>query len=74
MLAAGDCEIPDGTLVRCTSTGLLVLIDGGKRRVFSPDAYAAFGSPAVHRNESGTCEALFACPLGEPMPKPAGEP
>lgn len=41
----GVCKIPDNTIVRCETTGMIALIEKGTRRVYSMEAYAAYFSP-----------------------------
>ncbi len=67
-LLAGTCSIPDGSVVRCGLTGDIFQLEGGARRKFSGQAYAAHVSPKVVLNEGGTCRRIYGCPVGERMP------
>jgi hypothetical protein len=58
-------------VLQCESTGDLFLIEGGARRKYSREAYAASGSPKVAFTESGVCARVFACPAGDPVPAAA---
>jgi hypothetical protein len=69
-LPAGSCELPDGVIARCDTTGEISFIQGGTRHQFSGDVYAAYGMPRVQFNETDTCPRMVSCPLGSLVPGP----
>ena len=69
--AAAGCKAPEGRIVRCVTTGEVAFIEQGSRRRFSGEAFALYGYPAAHLNETGTCPGINSCPPREPMPEEA---
>eukprot|EP00887_Chlorella_sp_A99_P004774 scaffold4.g4774.t1 len=65
------CPFPEGSIVRCPSTGDIFKIEGGSRRWFTPAAYAAAGQPP---STDYSCVDISYCPLAEMVPEAVSTP
>ena len=66
------CPFNNGDVVRCTTTGAIAKMVGGRLRGYpNPASYEADGSPAWTFNSAAVCEQAKMCPEGEPMPQGA---
>ena len=66
------CPFKNGDVVRCTTTGAIAKMVGGRLRGYpNPASFEADGTPAWTFNSAAVCEQAKMCPEGEPMPQGA---
>eukprot|EP00887_Chlorella_sp_A99_P001296 scaffold14.g1296.t1 len=64
---APACTLAEGTVVRCTQTGVIYKVEGGQRRWFTAAAYRAANFPPYQT--VADCARVLLCPAGLRMPE-----
>lgn len=66
-----ECPHPDGSVLRCASSGYIARIEEGMSRGYSYGAWVAAGRPSYVDLAACDWEDSWKCPKGDDMPAPA---